>query len=99
MARRVLDITSTKPDDGIRLNLQLRPGVPIRLRVVDYSDGLPDVPGVNEPRPSDTMPRFADTTVVGKSFDLTEPVGASGRNRPPENTKPTIQRDGPKRVR
>jgi hypothetical protein len=41
---------------------------------------LPDVPGVDEARPPDTMPRFADTTFVGKSFDLTEPD--PGRNRP-----------------
>jgi hypothetical protein len=66
------------PEDGIELVLKVRPGIPVRLRVVDHSDGLPDVPGVEEARPPDTMPeddlptttRFADATFVGKSFNL-----------------------------
>lgn len=71
------------PEDGIELVLKLRPEAPVVLRVVDHSDGLPDVPGVEEARPPDTMPeddlptttRFADATFVGKSFDLTEQGG------------------------
>jgi hypothetical protein len=57
---------------------------PVVLRVVDQSDGLPNVPGVEQVRDPDTMPeddlppttRFADATFVGKSFDLAE----SGRD-------------------
>ena len=71
------------PEDGVELALELGPKVPVRLRVVDYSAGLPDVPGVDEARPPDTMPdgdlptstRFADATYVGKSLDLTQPEG------------------------
>jgi hypothetical protein len=45
---------------------------------VDYSDGLPNVPGGEETRPPDTMPeddlpttaRFVDATFVGQSFDI-----------------------------
>ena len=69
------------PEEGIELTLKLRPEVPVRLRIVDRSDGLPDVPGIEEARPPDTMPRFGDVTFVGKSFDLTEP-GGSWHNRP-----------------
>ncbi len=71
---------SAPPQNGIELTLEMKPEAPVRLRVVAVSDGLPDVPGVDEARPPDTMPRFADTTFVGKSFDLTEPD--PGRNRP-----------------
>ncbi len=69
------------PEDGVELTLEVRAGAPLQLRAVDYSDGLPDVPGIDETRPSDTMPRydeqirnaaFADATFVGKSFDLKE---------------------------
>lgn len=70
------------PQDGVELTLELRPEAPVRLRVVGLSDGLPDVPGVDASRPPDTMPRFADTTAVGKSFDLTEPANGSGQNQP-----------------
>jgi MFS family permease len=69
------------PEDGVEMTLEVRAGAPLRLRAVDYSDGLPDVPGIEETRPADTMPRydeqirnaaFADATFVGKSFDLTQ---------------------------
>jgi hypothetical protein len=69
------------PEDGVELTLEVRAGAPLQLRAVDYSDGLPDVPGIDETRPADTMPRydeqirnasFADATFVGKSLDLTE---------------------------
>jgi hypothetical protein len=69
------------PEAGVELTLEVRAGAPLQLRAVDYSDELPDVPGIDETRPSDTMPRydeqirnaaFADATFVGKSFDLTE---------------------------
>jgi hypothetical protein len=71
----------TLPADGVELKLEVRAGAPLRLRVVDSSDGLPDVPGIDERRPADTMPQyelgegvtpFSDATFVGKSFDLTE---------------------------
>jgi hypothetical protein len=69
------------PEDGVELTLEVRSGAPLRFRAVDYSDGLPDVPGIDETRPADTMPSydeqignaaFADATFVGKSFDLTQ---------------------------
>ena len=71
----------TLPEDGVVLTLEVRAGAPLQFRVVDSSDGLPDVPGIDERRPADTMPDyevgeavapFADATFVGKSFDLTE---------------------------
>jgi hypothetical protein len=69
------------PEDGVEITLKVRAGAPLQLRAVDYSDGLPEVPGIDEARPADTMPRyderirnasFADATFVGKSFELTE---------------------------
>jgi len=71
----------TLPKDGVVLTLEVRAGAPLQLRVVDSSDGLPDVPGIDERRPADTMPQyelgagvtpFSDATFVGKNFDLTE---------------------------
>jgi hypothetical protein len=71
----------TLPNEGVVLTLKVRAGAPLRLRVVDSSDGLPHVPGIDERRPADTMPRyelgegvtpFSDGTFVSRSFDLTE---------------------------
>jgi hypothetical protein len=52
---------------------------------VEHSDGLPNVSSAEEARPPDTMPEddlptttgFADSTFVGKSFDLAELDGDS----------------------
>ena len=75
------------PEDGVEITLKVRAAAPLRLRAVDYSDGLPDVPGIDEARPADTMPAyderirnasFGDATFVGKSFDLSR-NGAEGR--------------------
>ena len=89
-------------EDGVELTLELRAEAHVVLRVVDRSDGLPEVRGIDEARPPDTMPeddlpattRFADATFVGGSFDLTgrTEVGLSAW-RPAD-----AQRYGPLRV-
>jgi hypothetical protein len=62
------------PEDGIEITLSVRSTEPIYATLTDYSNGLPDVPGVEvEPRPPGFMPApydFRDPTAVHKSFEL-----------------------------
>jgi hypothetical protein len=62
------------PKDGIEITLSVRSTEPISATVTDYSNGLPDVPGMEiEPRPPEFMPApydFRDSTAVNKSFEL-----------------------------
>lgn len=44
------------PSDGIEVLFELQPGTPFMLRLVDVSDGLPEIPGFDyQPRPEDQM--------------------------------------------
>jgi hypothetical protein len=62
------------PEDGIEITLSVRSTEPIEATLTDYSNGLPDVPGVEiEPRPPEFMSApydFRDPTAVHKSFEL-----------------------------
>jgi hypothetical protein len=64
------------PPEGIELALQVGAGQPVRVRVVDRSDGLPEIPGASfKPRPDYMVPapslgvvRFSNSTMVSKTF-------------------------------
>jgi hypothetical protein len=62
------------PREGIEITLSVRSTEPIGATLTDYSNGLPDPPGMEvEPRPPEFMPAsydFRDPTVVQKSFEL-----------------------------
>ena len=62
------------PREGIEITLSVRSTKPIGATLTDYSNGLPDPPGMEiEPRPPEFMPApydFRDPTVVQKSFEL-----------------------------
>jgi hypothetical protein len=62
------------PADGIEITLSVRSTEPISATVTDYSNGLPDVPGMEiAPRSPEFMPApydFRDPTAVNKSFEL-----------------------------
>lgn len=61
------------PTDGIDLTAKVKTTQPVKVRVVDQSHGLPEIPGRDfSSRPADIIPapaRFLnDTTLVSKSF-------------------------------
>ncbi len=62
------------PKDGIVLTLTVEASQPLEIKVLDQSDGLPEMPGlIFKPRPDDLMPapawpRFDSSTLVSKSF-------------------------------
>jgi hypothetical protein len=60
------------PENGIELTLQIKATQPLRLKIVDRSYGLPEIPGAHlEPRPNDMMPApfsNSDSTLVSKSY-------------------------------
>ncbi|MCA1568629.1 MAG: M28 family metallopeptidase [Acidobacteria bacterium] len=60
------------PPEGIELTTEMRTTAPVRVRAVDLSYGLPEIPGANfQPRPAHMIPALAsvtDTTLVSKSF-------------------------------
>jgi hypothetical protein len=62
------------PESGIEIKLAVRSTEPIDATLTDYSNGLPDVPGMEvEPRPPEFMPApydFRDPTAVNKTFEL-----------------------------
>jgi hypothetical protein len=62
------------PEEGIEITLSVRSTEPIEATLTDYSNGLPDPPGMHiEPRPPQFMPApydFRDPTAVRKSLEL-----------------------------
>ena len=60
------------PSEGVELILEIRPSESLKIRVVDQSHGLPEIPGGTlGSRPADIIPApvmFSDSTVVSKSF-------------------------------
>ncbi|HYO62473.1 MAG TPA: M28 family metallopeptidase [Pyrinomonadaceae bacterium] len=60
------------PPSGVELTLELKAGLPLALRVVDQSFGLPQLPGAaHTPRPADMMPApspNSDATLVSKTY-------------------------------
>jgi len=64
---------SALPKEGLELIIETKPSQPLRLRLIDVSYALPEIPGVAfKRRPEYLMPApsydFSDTTVVAKSF-------------------------------
>jgi hypothetical protein len=61
---------SNVPESGIELKLRVKDTGPVKLRVVDRSTGLPEVPGrVFTPRSAEMMTiHFGDLTMVRKTF-------------------------------
>jgi hypothetical protein len=62
------------PEEGVDVTLSVRSKDNIDATITDYSNGLPDVPGMEvESRPPEFMPAFLDfrdPTVVYRSFEL-----------------------------
>jgi Peptidase family M28 len=58
------------PPDGIELKLRVQGAGPVKLSVVDWSLGLPEIPGRRfDPRPPDTMTvHTGDQTLVRRTF-------------------------------
>lgn len=61
------------PKEGIELTLAVKPSQPLKLKAVDQSDGLPEIPGKFPARPKYMMPTgfasgVSDSTLVSKSF-------------------------------
>jgi hypothetical protein len=60
------------PEEGIELALDVKAQEPLKVRVVDQSYGLPELPGKPlTPRPSGLLPTslpFSDSTLVAKSY-------------------------------
>ena len=55
------------PPEGVELALDLAAGAPLRVRVILFSRGVPDL--VVAPRPPDVMPiHGGDQTLVAKTF-------------------------------
>jgi putative ATP-binding cassette transporter len=63
-------VYTAPPEGGFELVLEVRPG-PLKLRLVDQTGGLPDLPGMTvKARPPHLVPSSADATLVSKSFDF-----------------------------
>lgn len=58
------------PEAGIELTLEIQGVEPMKMRVVEGSLGLPQIPGaLFRPRPKTTMPiQSGDQTLVSRSF-------------------------------
>jgi hypothetical protein len=60
------------PADGVELGFEVKAGTPLKLRVVEQSSGLPEIPGAPVgPRPGWLMPApfvNSDTTQVSRAF-------------------------------
>lgn len=62
------------PAEGFRLTLEVRAAEPVKLVLVERTDGLPEIPGrALRPRPDDLMPapgQSSDATLVSKSYSF-----------------------------
>lgn len=65
------------PSEGLELTLDVKPSGPVHIRVVDRTDGLPEIPGQSfQDRPNSTMiapsfgnvAQYSNGTLVVKSF-------------------------------
>lgn len=60
------------PPEGFQFTAEIKSSEPVKIRVVDQSYGLPQIPQQSfAPRPNDMIPSsipFSDTTLVSKSF-------------------------------
>ncbi|MFQ4141704.1 M20/M25/M40 family metallo-hydrolase [Chlorogloeopsis sp. ULAP02] len=62
------------PQEGIKLTLEVKTSQPVKIRVVDQSDDLPEIPGKSfQQKPNYMMStafRLSDATLVSKYFTL-----------------------------
>jgi len=60
------------PPEGVELTIDVKASEPLKLRVVDQTSGLPDIPGTSfKARPPHIIPSpnlYGDSTFVRKSF-------------------------------
>jgi hypothetical protein len=72
--RRFVLMFYNLPQDGVEIMLSVRSAEAIRAILTDYSNDLPNIPGMQiQPRPPEFMPApydFRDPTVVRKSYGL-----------------------------
>lgn len=61
------------PAEGVEVALEFKAQEPLKIRVVDQSYSLPEIPNVNLARPDNTIPSFnglSDATLVSKTFEF-----------------------------
>lgn len=60
------------PESGFEITMEIPAGPPIQLKVIDYLEGLPVIPGQQfDARPdSVTQKHIADMTIVSKMFQF-----------------------------
>lgn len=61
------------PPEGVEVALEFKAQEPLKIRVVDQSYSLPEIPNRNLARPDNTIPSFSslsDATLVSKSFSF-----------------------------
>jgi Peptidase family M28 len=61
------------PPEGVEVGLEFKAQEPLKLRVVDQSYSLPEIPNLNLARRDNTMPSInglSDATLVSKSFSF-----------------------------
>jgi hypothetical protein len=60
------------PAEGVELGIAVKPGMPLKIKAVDQSYGLPELPGTSfSARPASLIPApypFTDSTMVSKTF-------------------------------
>lgn len=65
-------INYSVPREGVVLSLSVKPSQPLRMRVVEISQGLPELQGYSfKPRPDYTVPKLypnSDSTYISKSY-------------------------------
>ncbi len=66
------------PKEGLTLTVEVKGTPPLTIKVVDQSDGLPEIQGMSfKPRPDTVMPApwppFDSSTLVGKSYRFEAP--------------------------
>ncbi len=61
------------PPEGVEIELEFKAQEPLKIRVVDQSYSLPEIPNLNLARPDNTIPSFnglSDATLVSKTFSF-----------------------------
>jgi hypothetical protein len=61
------------PPEGVEVALEFKAQEPLKIRVVDQSYSLPEIPNLTIPRPENTIPSpngLSDATLVSKTFSF-----------------------------
>ena len=61
------------PPEGVEVALEFKAQEPLKIRVVDQSYSLPEIPNLNIARPDNTIPSpnaLSDATLVSKTFSF-----------------------------